>query len=829
MGLVECRFKQFYIENSPYYLGIIQNLSKMDVTVFYVSPWMMLGLILGTVYFVLVLLGYENRNENKTRKKSEDVLTSLRRTPRDVTGQKKVQTAEEKPGFVVQRKESDEHELGARKQIDETSCSYQRSSPYQTTTAFEARKSKVAPVDNEKGEELQVENSLEASKIEDILQSQDALHLQEFNVPEGFITQRLRIRASSHGSDHSREDSEETVEKTDCLESSTDKETELCEIVSETVSNSVGSVPVGQIFNDTVVPDVNEQPTESNDAMESTAIKESGIFGDFADLMVAKAKEGAFHKIDLESKANIYADEISSRIVSDAIGQFANSSLSGPEDFDTSEVQELHSFAENVVKSLMDGASDNVSLFKDVVAFAQDVSEQVILEGIEQYTTTEKLEQGRRQKISLSEMKLFSEGIVSEVVSEGIEEAIREGENVKGNNFAGNSVLEPGHADLADQTVTVSSSIQPQICGIVENLVNGAIYEALLRAKAQCSEKSLQDSKLEGCAQEILESQVNDTVQELIVSALHQAADLKELQSQERDEPNRQDKSELESQMETFVDDTLDAAVTEAAGKVQIEQCVSDQEGKVLNGHVDLTLEQDVHQQSDNVHQISVKLADDDEKTNETEDQGVDLVPSRECMNGKELNLKETKTNEQNDYWRRSLIMDLEDNEEFDESFESEKSRPSAEKEAVSDEDESEEFIDSSEDEVIDHAEDAKLGAVGGSSAAKFKDGNSDADDISEDELDDDNDDEEEDLLFAGQTMEDGLCVSKPKEKRKSRKKSKSLPRARIQSGWYLWGGEGKEGNLSSPHPPCSFNIYSNPVNTQEAIQFLKATCRRFI
>ena len=246
----------------------------------------------------------------------------------------------------------------------------------------------------------------------------------------------------------------------------------------------------------------------------------------------------------------------------------------------------------------------------------------------------------------------------------------------------------------------------------------------------------------------------------------------------------------------------------------------------LLNGHVDLTLEQDVHKQSDNVHQISVKLADDDEKTNETEDQGVDLLPSKECMNGKELNLKETKTNEQNDYWRRSLIMDLEDNEEFDESFESEKSRPSAEKEAVSDEDESEEFIDSSEDEVIDHAEDAKLGAVGGSSAAKYKDGNSDADDISEDELDDDNDDEEEDLLFAGQTMVDGLCVSKPKEKRKSRKKSKSLPRARIQSGLYLWGGEGKEGNLSSPHPPCSFSIYSNPVNTQEAIQFLKATCR---
>ena len=783
LGLFECRFKQCYIENSPYYPGIIQNSSKMDVTVFYVSPWMMLGLFLGTLYFVLVLLGYENRNEDKTRKKSEDVLTSSTRTPRDVTGQKKVKTAEKKPGSVVQRKELDEHKSGARKQIDETSCFYQRSSPYQTTTTFDARKSKVAPVDNEKGEELQVENSLVASKIEDILQSQDALHLQEFDVPEG----SMRIRASSHGSDHSREDSDETMEKTDGLESSTDKETELCEIVSETVSSSVSSAPVGYIFNDTVVPDINGQPTESNNAaMESTDLKESGIFWDFADLMVAKAKESAFHKIELESKANIYADEISSRIVSDAIGQFANSSLSGPEDFDTSEAQELHSFAENVVKSLMDGASDNVSLFKDVVAFAQDVSEQVIVEGIEQYTTTEKLEQGRKQKISLSEMKLFSEGIVSEVVSEGIEEAIRGGENVKENDFASNSMLEPGHADLADQTVTVSSSIQPQICGIVENVVNGAIYEALLRAKAQCSGTSLEDSELEGCAQEILESQVNDTVQELIVSALHQAVDLKELESQGGDEPNRQDKSELESQMETFVDDTLDAAVTEAAGKVQIEQCVSDQDGKVLNGHIDLALEQDVHQQSDNVRQISVKVADDDDKTKETLDQGIDLVPSRERMNGKELNLRETKTNEQNDYWRRSLLMDLEDNEEFDESFESEKSRPTTEKETVSDEDTSEEFIDSSEDEVIDHAEDAKLGAVGGSSAAKYEDGDSDANDISEDELDDDDDDndDEEDLLFAGQTMVDGLCVSKPKEKRKSRKKSKSLPRPRIQSGW---------------------------------------------
>lgn len=740
---------------------------------------MLLGLILGTVYFVLVLLGFDgNRNENKTRKKSEDKLVSLTKTTKDITEEKQVQTAEEKPGFVErQRKELQEHKSDSRKQIGEATFS---SCPRTSCAIKSQDELKLAPDGSEKVEKLEDEQKLEAVEIEDVLQGQDALYLQEFNVTDDFITERQKVRARSHGSIDSSELSSETINKIGSLGSSEEKETELTVTVTEAVSSSVSSVPAEQRFDDIALHD-NEQPAESNiDVLEfnsSADFKESGLFGDFAELLVTRAKEGALDDIGLESKANAYAQNISMQIVSDAIGQFAASSISDPEEHESSNVQELHSFAENVVDSLMEVASGKVSLVKDVESFAKDMSEQVINEGVEHYTTAEKLKQGRKQKLSLNEMKIFSEGIVSEVVSEGIEQAVQEDINIKESNAGNKNLSELEHEGLSQQTMTLPSSIQPHICGIVENLVNGAIYEAALRAKAHSSEPSLEESELEGCAQDILESQVDETVQELIVSALHQAADLKEQEGKLESESSRGDKSELESRLGSFVDGALDAAVNEAAGKVLNEQSISDQESKVLNGHVDLSLEPNREKSYQGSPAIVVRSAD-----------GVDLVPSKE--NEEMLELSEKGTSDSSDYWRQSLVLDLEeDDEEFDESFESEKSHPSTgdspltpnEKETVSEEDESEEFVDSSEDEVIDHAEDAKLGAVGGSSVKKYESDDEDDEMIFGDELDDDND--EEDLLFAGQSMVDGLCASKPKEKRKSKKsKKKSLPRPRIQS-----------------------------------------------
>lgn len=755
---------------------------------------MALGLIFCTAYFVLILLGFGRKDdETKVSKKSEEKLASSTKSSSDKSDGKQLQLADEKLEVTKRGKQRQGLKLKSDKQrpIQEGTLSCQIEAP-------DANKSYLqqAPADSEM---LAVEQSSAPVKSEDLLCSQDALYLQEFNVSVDFITERERIRenkiTTSQANDNFSECLNRNFEQGNDLNSSDVNRVELSHHVTQTSSSTVYSEPGVQRFE--IPVSQNEQPVllsepcvdvaESN---SSTDVKQDSLIGDFAEFLVARAKRDAYSDIDLDMKANIYAEKISAQIVSDAIGQFTADS--DQQELRSAKVEEIHSFAGNVVDSLFQGATGKISLVKDVETFAKDMSEQVINESIEYYAAKEKLEQGRKKKVSLHEMWIFSEGIISEVLCDGIEEAaiapddskedfVRD-QNLPTEEQTFKDSLPEGAGSLTNQVcqtshqeLTLSSTLQPHISGVVENLVNGAIYEAALRVKAQRGESGLEDSDLEGCAQEILESQVDETVKELIVSALNKAADHEGQESEA--EPSHTNKTQIESHVESYVDDAMGEAVSEAVVKVTEQETVSNQEEGVMNGKIDLPSESVIEQSCQSTPEIVVLTENDTDMTDQ--DEGFDVVPSKE-----KDKLKEKKTGESDEsggYWRRSLILDLEGEEEFDESVESEKTPSSTKDEDLVSDEESEEFIDSSEDEIIDHAEDAKMGAVGGSSIQKYESDDDDKMDL-EDELDDDDDDDNDNDMFVPQSMVDGLCVSKPKEKRK-RKKHKTAPRARIQSG----------------------------------------------
>lgn len=755
---------------------------------------MALGLIFCTAYFVLILLGFGRKDdEAKVSKKSEEKLASSTKSSSDKSDGKQLQLADEKLEVTKRGKQRQGLKLKSDKQrpIQEGTLSCQIEAP-------DANKSYLqqAPADSEM---LAVEQSSAPVKSEDLLCSQDALYLQEFNVSVDFITERERIRenkiTTSQANDNFSECLNRNFEQGNDLNSSDVNRVESSDHVTQTSSSTVYSEPGVQRFE--IPVSQNEQPVllsepcvDVEESNSSTDVKQDSLIGDFAEFLVARAKRDAYSDIDLDMKANIYAEKISAQIVSDAIGQFTADS--DQQELRSAKVEEIHSFAENVVDSLFQGATGKISLVKDVESFAKDMSEQVINESIEYYAAKEKLEQGRKKKVSLHEMRIFSEGIISEVLCDGIEEAAIAPDDSKedfvhdqnlpteeqtfkhslpeGAGGLTNQVCQTSHQEL-----TLSSTLQPHISGVVENLVNGAIYEAALRVKAQRGESGLEDSDLEGCAQEILESQVDETVKELIVSALNKAADHEGQESEA--EPSHTNKTQIESHVESYVDDAMGEAVREAVVKVTEQETVSNQEEGVVNGKIDLPSESVIEQSCQSAPEIVVLTENDTDMTDQ--DEGFDVVPSKE-----KDKLKEKKTGESDEsggYWRRSLILDLEGEEEFDESVESEKTPSSTKDEDLVSDEESEEFIDSSEDEIIDHAEDAKMGAVGGSSIQKYESDDDDKMDL-EDELDDDDDDDNDNDMFVPQSMVDGLCVSKPKEKRK-RKKHKTAPRARIQSG----------------------------------------------
>ena len=740
---------------------------------------MALGLIFCTAYFVLILLGFGRKDdETKVSKKSEEKLASAKSSS-DKSDGKQLQLADEKLEVTKRGKQRQGLELKSDTQrpIQEGTLSCQILAPNANKSYLQQ-----APADSEK---LAAEQSSAPVKSEDLLRSQDALYLQEFNVSVDFITEREKIRenkiTTSQENDNFSECLNRNFEQCNDLNSSDVNRVELSDHVTQTSSTTVYSEPGFQRFD--IPVSQNEQPILSSEpcvdvaeSNSSTDVKQDSLIGDFAELLVARAKRDAYSDIDLDMKANIYAEKISAQIVSDAIGQFTADS--DQQEIKSAKVEEIHSFAGNVVDSLFQGATGKISLVKDVETFAKDMSEQVVNESIEYYAAKEKLEQGRKKKVSLHEMRIFSEGIISEVLCDGIEEAAispddskedvvrdqnlpTEEQNFKDSLPEGAGGLTNQVCQTSHQELTLSSTLQPHISGVVENLVNGAIYEAALRVKAQRGESGLEDSDLEGCAQEILESQVDETVKELIVSALNKAVDHEGQESEA--ELSHTNKTQIESHIESFVDDA---------------ETVSNQEEGVMNGKIDLPSESVIEQSCQSTPEIVVLTENDTDVTDQNE--GFDVVPSKE-----KDKLKEKKTGESDEsggYWRRSLILDLEGEEEFEESVESEKTPSSTKDEDLISDEESEEFIDSSEDEIIDHAEDAKMGAVGGSSIQKYESDDDDKMDL-EDELNDDDDyDDNDNDMFVPQSMVDGLCVSKPKEKRK-KKKHKTAPRARIQSG----------------------------------------------
>lgn len=739
---------------------------------------MALGLIFCTAYFVLILLGFGRKDdETKVSKKSEEKLASAKSSS-DKSDGKQLQLADEKLEVTKRGKQRQGLELKSDTQrpIQEGTLSCQILAPNANKSYLQQ-----APADSEK---LAAEQSSAPVKSEDLLRSQDALYLQEFNVSVDFITEREKIRenkiTTSQANDNFSECLNRNFEQCNDLNSSDVNRVELSDHVTQTSSTTVYSEPGVQRFD--IPVSQNEQPVLSSEpcvdvaeSNSSTDVKQDSLIGDFAEFLVARAKRDAYSDIDLDMKANIYAEKISAQIVSDAIGQFTADS--DQQEIKSAKVEEIHSFAGNVVDSLFQGATGKISLVKDVETFAKDMSEQVVNESIEYYAAKEKLEQGRKKKVSLHEMRIFSEGIISEVLCDGIEEAAispddskedvvrdqnlpTEEQNFKDSLPEGAGGLTNQVCQTSHQELTLSSTLQPHISGVVENLVNGAIYEAALRVKAQRGESGLEDSDLEGCAQEILESQVDETVKELIVSALNKAVDHEGQESEA--ELSHTNKTQIESHVESFVDDA---------------ETVSNQEEGVMNGKIDLPSESVIEQSCQSTPEIVVLTENDTDVTDQNE--GFDVVPSKE-----KDKLKEKKTGESDEsggYWRRSLILDLEGEEEFEESVESEKTPSSTKDEDLISDEESEEFIDSSEDEIIDHAEDAKMGAVGGSSIQKYESDDDDKMDL-EDELNDDDDDDNDNDMFVPQSMVDGLCVSKPKEKRK-KKKHKTAPRARIQSG----------------------------------------------
>ena len=781
------------------YLLELKNYKKFKLhwteIMFYITPWMALGLFWCTLYFVLILLGFGRKvDETKVSTKSEEKLASSTKTSSDKSDGKQLQLADEKLEVIKRGKQLQGLKSDTQRPIREGTLSCQ----IQTTNANKSYDTlQLAPANSDKQKKLTGEQSFAPVRSEDFLRSHDALYLQEFSVLDDFITERERIRGNkiitSHAKDNFSECLNRNFEKCGDSDSLDVKQVELSDYVPQTSSTTVYSEPVHQRID--IPVSQNEQAVllcePCIDVVESNSspdLMQDSLIGDFAELLVARAKIQAFRDIDLDLAANVYAEKVSAQIVSDAIGQFAADS--GQQEIRSAKVQEIHGFAGNVVDSLFQGATGKISLVKDIETFAKDLSEQVINESIDYHAAKEKLEQGRKKKVSLHEMRIFSEGIISEVLCDGIEEAAITREDFKEDFVHGQNTrtveqsIEDSIPEGADslqsqvcktsyQELTLSSTLQPHISGVVENLVNSAIYEAALRVKAQRGESSLENSELEGCAQEILESRVDETVQELTVSAFSKAADY---EAQEKEaEPSHGYKTQLESCAESAIDGAVGEAVSEAVVKAIEKQTVPNQEQKVVNGKIDLHLEPVIEQSCQSTPEIVVLTENENDVTDQGK--GFDVVPSKE-----KEKLKEKNTGESGDYWRKSLILDLEGEEEFEESVDSEKSPSSTKDEDLISDEESEEFIDSSEDEVIDHAEDAKMGAVGGSSVLKYE---SD-DDLELDDDDDDDDDDDQGYdgndMFVPQSMVDGLCVSKPKEKRK-KKKHKTVPRARIQSG----------------------------------------------
>ena len=479
-------------------------------------------------------------------------------------------------------------------------------------------------------------------------------------------------------------------------------------------------------------------------------------FSSFAEEIVRNAKEDAFQQIDLkarEATVNGFAKKLSFQVLLEAFAEIRDDAFKG------SVGQELHNKAKDM-NSLNHGGAE-FSTIKSVEVFADEFSEQVVSEGADAFVTKE---------ACIGRVKQYSENFANQIIVDGVAAAAiasqsssntsqLSGANKLGPEFSAGGGAVAEHAEhltnqlcqLAYKEVSLSASLQSPVTGVVENLVNGAIFEAVTRVKKDAVDSGEEQEAMESDEDEILQSQVTN-------SGLIQS----------------------ENELDPGVISVIESVVSEAMNGVALSaesgtNAVIDT--RVMNGHTEFS--------------EPAIPAEDDMKLECSSDphDSVCRRPPKESRESKAIDekCKDDKESKDNGFWRQSLLLDLEEDVDFDD-ISSEASGLSASDELKnttvtpdhdSSDEESEEFIDSSEDEIIDHAEEAKLGAVGGNSGSVAPPTPEWLDE--EDFDDDDDDDDDEDEMFESQEAVDGLCMSRPNKHRK-----KSLPRPRVQSGELL-------------------------------------------
>ena len=555
-------------------------------------------------------------------------------------------------------------------------------------------------------------------------------------------------------------------------------------------------------------PNTNTVKSNSSPISELSSVAES-----LSEDLLRNSSSDALTTVQFLLSVNEVADNLTNAIVRDVFHQ-----IGGPIRREQT-LQQLSRFAESFTSSVVQEAVGEIADEHNKEKFVNNLAKNILNGGLQEVVAVANT--GKQEKSKLCEYGKFSEQCSSKILVDGIklaaaqkhdssvqellvENSVREGMQVASAARQHAESLTSTVCKSAIEEATLSSALKPHIRGVIQNLVNEAIYEAVLRVdavdKPTCKSTTDEDYASDVECSTVLESHVEDTIQELISSAI---------------ETVKSDKDKVSVADDEITDDQLKT----------VEDCV----GLIVNSTIPCSIGSDDKMASDKVlksplpassfSDITEKASNDiNANMNHLEhsieaDQIVpDIVSSLEQIpedifpdksrhdsgaSSLDVQMRDKKPTSPTGFWRHSLIEDLENDIDLDESLtsSSEKSElespkfnldsptlPNDMATRASDESSDEEFLDSSEDEIIDHAEEARMGAVGGSSqhAASDDDG---------DFSDSDEDDEYE--PFDAYLTVDGLCMSVPKEKHVKHKgkskhstgKPKYRPRHRVKSG----------------------------------------------
>ena len=492
-------------------------------------------------------------------------------------------------------------------------------------------------------------------------------------------------------------------------------------------------------------------------------------------------------------------------------------------------LQRLPSFAEKFTYSVIGEAvgeiinKENREQFID--SLTKDILSKAVKEVIPSVSTPE------QENSKLREYDVFSEHYSSKIIADGmriaaarkynssihdslVENSLREGMKIASAARQHAENLTSSVCKTAFEEATLSAELKPHVCGVVQNLVNEAIYEAVIRVSAATKPScqiDTQELSSDPLCTTALESHVENSIHKLISSAIDAASSDKDqvlphVDKEDASGKLQEDAKQKEHQVysETASDAVClsDNSFWEKKSEAPLSgYSFSDEKEKdttCMNGHLDhaeLKVKQVVHvASSSSVEQSSEGIAVHKNLSH------VDDVTSSA------IQVRNRDVTSPTGFWRRSLIEDLENDLDLDESLTSSSDRSELESPKVDEttsilsptvrkssaEFSDEEFIDSEEDEIIDYAEEAKMGAFGDShqSSRAGVHKNDDHSDDDDDEDDDDMSESDEDEAFDTYLTVDGMCMSVPKDKQKgksvhvSRKhKRKHKPRHRIKSG----------------------------------------------